>query len=188
MGIYFNENDTLEDKKKSANKSVGSKTKTIRKSMNLTQREFSEKYGIKGGCATISKIEHSKRSISADLLPILAEDGNITVEQFFREDISIVQNVFYNCLSRMNLKPNQIGPILCYVDKLSKDAIENIGATKLFDLMFTPIYTASHKGNTPGVMTDKIGGIEADEYSNSRSRYINYLKEMAIYNEDTDSN
>lgn len=122
----------------------------------MTQKQFAEEYNIRGGNSAISKIENAKRSISADLLSIIAEDGNITVEQFYRDDV-IVKIYFY----------------------FADAAMENIGSTKLFDLLFTVIRTASMKGNIKGIMMDEINVIDWSDYENNKSsRYINYLKEM----------
>lgn len=187
MGIYFNEAKTLDEKKHMANEQVGKKVKRLRTAKKLTQKEFAIKYKIRGGNSGISKIERGQRSIKAEMLPILAEDGNTTVEQFFREDVTVARNVIYNCLSNMNIDGNHIEPIMKYVDSVSKAAIENVGYTKLFDLLFTVLRTASIQGDHRGMMIDQINIVELDNYENKNSRYINFLKEVAIYNGDDNS-
>ena len=178
MGMYFNDEKTIKEKQKEANKRVGIKTKIIRKSLKLTQKEFAKEYNIKGGNSAVSKIENAKRSLSADLLPILAEDGNIAVEQFYRDDV-VVKNIIYECLSRMNVEANYIEPMMNYVNTMANEAISNIGAIKLFDLIFTVIRVSSMKGNIKGIMMDEINVIDWSDYENNKnSRYINYLKEM----------
>lgn len=178
MGMYFNDEKTIKEKQKEANKRVGIKTKIIRKSLKLTQKEFAKEYSIKGGNSAVSKIENAKRSLSADLLPILAEDGNITVEQFYRDDV-VVKNIIYECLSRMDVEANYIEPMMNYVNTMANEAISNIGAIKLFDLIFTVIRVSSMKGNIKGIMMDEINVIDWSDYENNKnSRYIKYLMEM----------
>lgn len=183
MGVYFTKEKTLDDKKAEANKRVGNKTKIIRKSLKMTQKQFAKEYNIKGVNSAVSKIENAKRSLTADLLPVLAEKGNIYIEQFYREDVSVIRNVMYDCLSRMDVESNQIEPIMRYVNTVTDEAIENIGATKLFDLMFTVIRYSTLKGYARRIMIDEMNVIDLDDYGdNKSSRYINYLKEMVIYN------
>ena len=151
----------------------------------MTQKQFAEEYNIKGGYSAVSKIENAKRSLTADLLPILAERGNIYVEQFYRDDVSVVKNIMYDCLSKMNVEGNHIEPIMRYINDVTDEAIGNIGATKLFDLMFTVIRYSSMKGDARKIMIDEMNVIDLDDYGdNKSSRYINYLKEMAIYNNE----
>ena len=179
MGTYFTNGKTLNEKKQMANESIGSKVKIIRKSLKLNQQSFASEYDIKGGCSVISKIEHGKRSVSADVLPILAEDGNTTVEQFFRNDVSVTKNVFYDCLTNMDIDSNQINPMMSYIGQTTDEAMSNIGAVKLFDLLFTVIRLSAIKGDVSKIMVDELTMINLDEYENVKSRYINLLKEQS---------
>lgn len=181
MSLYFQEGMDLKQKKQLSNNKVGTKVKTVRKSLNMTQKQFSDEYNIRGGHSAVSKIENAKRSITADLLPILAEDGNIMVEQFYREDVTVVKGVFYDCLSRMDIDSEHIEPMVKYVNQLTDDAIKNVGPTKLFDLLFTVVRMASQNKTSNGYLKDELNVIDLDDYKEKKSRYINYLKEMSIY-------
>ena len=87
----------------------------------------------------------------------------------------------------MNVEGNHIELIMRYINEVTDEAIGNIGATKLFDLMFIVIRYSSMKGDARKIMIDEMDVIDLDDYGdNKSSRYINYLKEMAIYNKDNE--
>lgn len=65
---------------------IGSKLKTVRTKLNLTQEEFAEKLGVKQ--SQYSLIEKNKAGLPLPKLNILFTDYGISAEWFFSEDLN----------------------------------------------------------------------------------------------------
>ena len=83
--MYFTDERTVSEKKQSVNRHVGEKIRAIRTANAMTQTEFINSLELKGGKTLISQVEHGKKRLPSSVLPIIAEQGNVTVESLFRD-------------------------------------------------------------------------------------------------------
>ncbi|MBQ8317564.1 MAG: helix-turn-helix transcriptional regulator [Lachnospiraceae bacterium] len=195
---YFENANDIEENKKIANTIMGKRIKELRitnKPKKDTQPMLAEylnlgkKKGNKrskgGGKQTISNAERGVRSLPANLLPIIADKYNTSVESFFNEDKVFVlsENVFYQIVSRLNASDETKINAIKYMSVITDSAIEKVGAEKLFDIIFKVTREASF-GNTDGM---RIGAdIDAinrfHEETEGKSLYlesaVTYAKEI----------
>lgn len=195
---YFENANDIEENKKIANTIMGKRIKELRMSNKPTKDtqlsladylNLGKKKGIKrskgGGKQTISNAERGVRSLPANLLPIIADKYNTSVESFFNEDKVFVlsENVFYQIVSRLKISDERKIGVTKYMSHITDRAIDNIGAEKLFDIIYKVTSEASF-GNTNGM---RIGAdIDAinkfHEETEGKSLYlenaVTYAKEM----------
>jgi transcriptional regulator with XRE-family HTH domain len=182
MGIYFGKGLSMEDKKTETNVKLGQEIKSVRKKAGMSQRQLVDFLEIRGGKTLISQVEHGKRTLPANVLPLIAEQGNRTVESLFGNYKENTGNIFYKCLSKMNVPEDEHGLILAYIDTMIDSAIDNIGAMEMFDIMFSIIRAASDNSNESEKLSDEVAACENYDYDKfPASRFLNYIKEMSVY-------
>ena len=181
--MYFTTETTVEEKKMSINKHFGDRIRTIRKACSMTQEQFVDALEIKGGKSLISQVENGKRTLPANVLPIIAEQGETTVESLFRDDVMVVDSMFADLLLKMNVSDADSSKIMFYMDGLVKNAKNNLGSGRLFDLLYCVLKTASatkNGENLAPILSDSLYQIEFYDYSDdSSSKYLNYVKHLS---------
>jgi transcriptional regulator with XRE-family HTH domain len=182
MGMYYSKGLSIEDKKAETNVKLGQEVKSVRKKAGMTQQQLVNFLEIRGGKTLISQVEHGKRTLPANVLPLIAEQGDRTVESLFRDYKYDAGSVFSKCLYKMNVPEKEHEPILAYMDTMIDSAIDNTGALKMFDIMFSVIRAASDNGDKPEKISDEVIVCEKYDYDKfPASRFLNYIKEMSVY-------
>lgn len=189
---YFDNPDDVENNKKSANVIIGKRLKELRtsnKPKKDTQLELARflKLGKKkdGGKQTISNAERGVRCLPANLLPIIADKYNTSVESFFTDDKIYIlsENIFYKLISKLKTDDNTKMYATKYMGFLMDRAVESIGAEKLFDITYTVLREASF-GNTNGMSIgadiDAINRVHSqnNEKSMCLGSSVSYAKEL----------
>lgn len=189
MKKYFETEQEITEMLQQANKKVGSRLRSLRKG-NQTQSELAKELEMinrKGNVSKskISEIETGKKGIYSGYLPILADKYNTTVESFFNDDKVFVlsENVFYQLISSLKTDDDSKINATKYMSHITDNAIKNVGAEKLFDILYTVIREASF-GNTNGMSIgadiDAINRVH--QQNEGRSMYledaVTYAKEL----------
>lgn len=181
--MYFNGEITSEEKKKSVDERVGKKVKTVRTACGLTQKQFIESLEIRGGKTLVSQVEHGRRTFPANVLPIIAEQGNVTVESFFRDDITVVNSAMADILSGLKVSDANKEKIVSYMDKSFQTARKNLGDGRMFDLLWSLIHTAESTTDAmqfAAHMSDALYQIAYFKYSEDNpSKSIRYVEHLA---------
>lgn len=170
--MYFDEeHKSLEDKKKEITRRIGSRARRIRKQKNKTLQDFGQAYNM--SVSTLSDYEKGKTLFPATILPIIADDYNTDMEYFFRlEDQPVYKdNVIKYCTSKL-VEGKEFESALYYMQHLQDKATNNVGAARLFDLMYIMFRLCGEGQVDYSMIIEQFDIILSED--DRRSRYINY--------------
>lgn len=178
--MYFKSEKTVDEKKKSVDERVGKKVKAVRSACGLTQQQLIDTLEIRGGKSLVSQVEHGRRTFPANVLPIIAEQGNITVESFFRDDIAVVNSVMADLLSSLRVSEENKGNVVSYMNKSFQTACKNLGDGRMFDILWSFLHTAESTTDIMEFvahMSDSLYQIAYFNYSDDNpSKYVRYVE------------
>lgn len=165
--MYFTGERTVSEKKQSVNRHVGEKIRAIRTANAMTQTEFINSLELKGGKTLISQVEHGKKPLPSSVLPIIAEQGNVTVESLFR-DAGSGGSIIGTLLGSMQVSHRDKDALISYMNPMLKNAEKRMGPARLLDIICGAVVSAAESEDAdilPFKMNDQMYRVSKYNYT-----------------------
>jgi len=178
--MYFKNNESVEEQKKKAMERLGKRLKVVRNSDNTTQQQLIDYLGIKGGKSLISQTEHGKRTLPASVLPVLADRYKTNVETFFLEEGEEIQriNLIYELVKGLSDEDTAIAhKRMSRIEPLFYQAKENIGDSRLFDVIYLVLKIYSTYSDDKGFLYEQLDVLKHFDYKDGQSKFMKYIDE-----------